>query len=180
MPAHYYQTVEMSQMTDLTDLVDKFDTLNTNPEANQPYTLWGVSNEPEKEYEAVKALKAIYDTMDEAMKAALNFYQNQHDANKVQEIMQTYASYANTQVSLTNNFMRLMNQLGPSRVIPFDPTATPVAYIEFTDVEGAQRGIYVFMGSWYCAQYQNGAYGYLVGNLPAGTKITYGPTTFVI
>lgn len=180
MPAHYYQTVEMNQMTDLTDLVQEFEKHNTAPQANQPLVLWVVANEQEKEYQAVEALMSIHGAMDTAMKAAMHYYQNQHDPNKVQEIMQAYADYANTQVEISNGFIRLMNQMSPHRVIPFDANAIPVAYIEFTDSEGKARVVYVFMGSWYCAQYQPGQYGYLVGNLPAGTKVTYGTTTYVL
>lgn len=181
MPAHYYETVEMQQAADISDLVKQNGlAISTDPTQTPTVVqLWTMENEREKEFAAVTALTSMARVMDDIYANSAKM-QNFHTQEDVQQAIRTYYEYAQKQSEMVNGYYQLMNAVGPSRVIPYDPEALPVFFIQFKDTNGINRTLYVYVGSWLAAQYITGYYGYLVGNLPLGTKITYGKMTYEI
>lgn len=181
MPAHYYQTVEMSKSNDISDLVrDNGKAVSIDPTAPPAIVqLWTMENDISKEYIAITALTDMAKAMEEIY-ANANSMQNFHTQEDIQAAIRKYYEYSQKQVVLVNSYYNLMNAISPTRVIPYDAEALPVFFIQFKDANGVERNTYVYVGSWLAAQYVTGYYGYLVGNLPIGTKITYGKMTYEI
>jgi len=181
MPAHYYQTVEMSQASDISDIVKQNGHAVTINPASPPEVvqLWLMENNRDSEFVAVTALTEMAKAMDDIY-ANANKMQNFHTQEDVQQAIRTYYEYSQKQVTLVDSYYKLMSAIGPARVIPYDAEALPVFFIQFKDTNGVDRATYVYIGSWLAAQYVVGHYGYLVGNLPLGTKITYGKMTYEI
>lgn len=181
MPAHYYQTVEMQQAADISDLVKENGTAVVINAATPPTVvqLWTMENNQQMEYQAVTALTDMAKAMEDIYANADKMH-NFHLQTDVQAAIRAYYEYSQKQTTIVNSYYNLMASLGPSRVIPYDAEALPVFFIQFKDPSGIDRSVYVYVGSWLAAQYVTGYYGYLVGNLPIGTKITYGKMTYEI